>query len=66
MLGSITGLGGPRFGQPSGTIFRSNKLYNNGECTALRGCAIRLLPGVTVAIDATQNDFGVPSVPTTT
>jgi hypothetical protein len=58
-IGNASGAGGPRFGQPSGTIFRTNKLYDDGECAALRGCAIRLLPGVTVTVDATQNDFGV-------
>lgn len=58
-IGNATGVGGRRFGQPTGTIFRTNKLYSDGECTAVRGCAIRLLPGVTTSIDATQNDFGV-------
>jgi hypothetical protein len=58
-IGNASGLGGSRFGQPSGTIFRSNKLYEDGVCTGLRGCAVRLLPGVTTSIDATQNDFGV-------
>jgi parallel beta-helix repeat protein len=58
-IGNAGDAGGPRFGQPSGTIFRTNKLYANGDCTALRGCAIRLLPGVISSIDATQNDFGV-------
>jgi parallel beta-helix repeat protein len=58
-IGSTTGQGNANFGQPTGTIFRTNKLYDDGECTALRGCAIRLLPGVTTSIDATSNDFGV-------
>ena len=60
-IGNTSGLGNAEFGQPSGTIFRTNKLYEDGECGALRGCAIRLLPGVTTSIDATQNDFGVTS-----
>jgi len=60
-IGNTSGLGNAEFGQPSGTIFRTNKLYEDGECGALRGCAIRLLPGVTASIDATQNDFGVSS-----
>jgi len=58
-IGNTSGLGGARFGQPTGTILRTNKIYDDGECTALRGCAIRLLPGVTASIDATSNDFGV-------
>ena len=58
-IGNDSGLGDADFGQPSNTVFRSNKLYDDGVCEALRGCAIRLLPGVTAAIDATGNDFGV-------
>ncbi|MGI8551978.1 MAG: NosD domain-containing protein [Dehalococcoidia bacterium] len=58
-IGTTSGAGGRNFAQPSGTVFRSNKIYANGVCTALRGCAIRLLPGVTVPVDASDNDFGV-------
>ena len=62
-IGNISGSGGPDFGQPTGTMLRSNKLYDDGVCTALQGCAIRLLPGVDVPIDAGSNDFGVDTPP---
>ena len=58
-IGNDSGIGDADLGQPSNTVFRSNKLYDDGVCEALRGCAIRLLPGVTASIDATGNDFGV-------
>lgn len=57
-IGNDSGGGGPDFAQPVGTVFRTNKLYADGVCTALNGCAIRLLPGVDVSIDAVGNDFG--------
>lgn len=58
-IGNDSGAGDADFGQPDNTTFRSNKLYDDGVCEALRGCAIRLLPGVTSTIDADGNDFGV-------
>jgi parallel beta-helix repeat protein len=58
-IGNDSGLGDADFGQPASTVFRGNKLYDDGVCEPVRGCAIRLLPGVTSDIDATGNDFGV-------
>lgn len=49
----------PSFGQPTDTVINGNTILANGPCGATRGCAIRLLPGVTTNIDATGNDFGV-------
>ena len=49
----------PTFGQPTDTVIRSNTIISNGPCDATRGCAIRLTAGVTVNIDATNNEWGV-------
>ncbi|HLZ73036.1 MAG TPA: right-handed parallel beta-helix repeat-containing protein [Dehalococcoidia bacterium] len=46
--------------QPSGTQFHQNQIIYNGACAATAGCAIRLDNYVTVDVDATGNNFGLP------
>jgi hypothetical protein len=49
----------PSFAQPSDTLIKQNTILANGPCDANRGCAIRLMAGVTVNVDATLNEWGV-------
>jgi parallel beta-helix repeat protein len=52
--------GAPTITQPQGTVLHLNQIFFNGGCVSFQGCAIRLDNFVTVNVDATQNNFGLP------
>ena len=52
--------GAPTITQPQGTVLHQNQIFFDGGCVSFQGCAIRLDNFVTVNVDATQNNFGLP------
>lgn len=52
--------GSPDITEPAGTQINLNQIVSNGPCAASQGCAIRLDQFVTVNVDATNNNFGLP------
>ncbi|MHB8577311.1 MAG: right-handed parallel beta-helix repeat-containing protein, partial [Dehalococcoidia bacterium] len=61
ILLQVGSTGSPSVTQPLGTSFELNQIVFNGGCAATRGCAIRLDQFVTADVDATLNNFGLPS-----
>lgn len=57
-------LAGGTTSQPTDTILSGNTILYDGFCTAAAGCAIRLVPGVVVDVDAHSNTWGFPSTST--